>query len=90
VAPVSIRELANRTKSVVEEVTRSGRPVVVTQRGRPVVAVVPIDAEALEDWILANAPEFVASMQEADADIARGEHGEPLDEVLAELEAEHR
>jgi len=84
---VSIRDLANHTKSVVEEVARSGRPAMVTQRGRPVVAVVPISEEALEDWILANAPEYVASMREADAEIARGEQGTPLDEVLAELNA---
>jgi prevent-host-death family protein len=85
---VSIRDLANHTKSVVEEVVRSGRPAVVTQRGRPLVAVVPIDEEALEDWVLANAPEFVSNMAEADAEIAAGVHGHSLDEVLAELEAE--
>jgi prevent-host-death family protein len=87
-ATVSIRDLANRTKSVVEEVAHSGRPAVVTQRGRPLVAVVPIDEEALEDWILANAGEFAANMAEADAEIGAGVHGQPLDEVLAELEAE--
>jgi prevent-host-death family protein len=86
VSTVSIRELANNTKNVVEEVARSGRPAVVTQRGRPMVAVVPIDEEALEDWILANAPEYVRSMEQADAEIADGIHGTPLDEVLAELD----
>ena len=51
-ASISMRELANNTKSVVEEVARSGRPAVVTQRGKPMVAVVPIDQEALDDWVL--------------------------------------
>jgi prevent-host-death family protein len=83
-----MRELANNTKAVVEEVARSGRPAVVTQRGKPVVAVVPIDQEGLEDWVLANAPEFVESMRQADEEIASGDHGTPLDQVLAELEAE--
>jgi prevent-host-death family protein len=85
---VSIRELANNTKTVIEEVARSGHPAVVTQRGKPLVAVIPIDENALEDWILANAPEFVANMRQADEEIAAGVHGQPLDEVLAELDAE--
>jgi prevent-host-death family protein len=84
---VSIRELANNTKTVVEKVARSGRPAVVTQRGKPVVAVVPIREDALEDWVLANAPEFVQSRRQADEEIAAGVHGQPLDEVLAELES---
>ncbi len=86
-ASITMRELANNTKNVVESVARSGRPSVVTQQGRPMVAVVPIDQEALEDWVLANASEFIESMREADAEVARGEHGTPLDDVLAELDA---
>jgi prevent-host-death family protein len=86
-ATVSIRELANHTKSVVEEVARSGRPALVTQRGKPVVAVVPIDEAALEDWVLANAAEFVHAMADDDELIAAGGHGTPLDDVLAELQS---
>jgi prevent-host-death family protein len=82
---VSIRQLANQASAVVDEVARSGRPAVVTKHGKPVAAVVAIDQEALEDWVLANAPEFVANMAEADAEIARGVHGTPLDDALAEL-----
>lgn len=70
-ATVSIRELANKTKDVIEAVTKSGRPAVVTRRGKPVVAVVPIDEEGLEDWILATAPEFVRSRTQGDADLAK-------------------
>lgn len=86
-ATVSIRELANQTKAVIEEVARSGRPALVTQRGKPVAALVPLDQEALEDWILANAPEYAASMVEADDELARGDRGRPLDDVLADLDA---
>lgn len=86
VATVSIRELANETKRVVEEVVRTGRPALVTQRGRALVAVVPIDEEALEDWILATAPQYVTAMQEADAEIAAGVQGTPLSDVIAELD----
>lgn len=31
-----------------------------------------VDATALEDWIIANAPGFVRGMREADRDIAAG------------------
>jgi prevent-host-death family protein len=86
-ATVSIRDLANHTKSVVEEVARSGRPALVTQRGKPVVAVVPIDEAALEDWVLANAAEFVQAMADDDELIAAGGHGTPLEYVLAELDS---
>ena len=82
---VSIRQLANQASAVVDEVARSGRPAVVTKHGKPVAAVVAIDQEALEDWVLATAPEFVANMAEADAEIARGVRGTPLDDALAEL-----
>jgi prevent-host-death family protein len=87
-ATVSIRDLANNASAVVDEVSKSGRPAVVTKHGKPVAAVVPIDQEALEDWVLANGPEFVAGMAEADAAITRGERGKPLAEVLAGLDDE--
>lgn len=88
VGTVSIRELANNLSGVIDEVSRSGRPAVVTKRGKPVAAVVPIDQDALEDWVLANAPEFVAAMAEADDDIAAGRRGRPLEDVWAELDDE--
>lgn len=82
---MSIRDLANNASAVVDQVATSGRPAVVTKHGKPVAALVPIDQEALEDWVLANAPEYVANMAQADGEIARGERGRPLEAVLAEL-----
>ena len=52
---VSIRDLANKASAVVDEVAKSGKPAVVTKRGKPIAAVVPIDPDALDDWVLANA-----------------------------------
>lgn len=83
---VGIRELANRAGGVVDEVARSGRPALITKRGRPVAALVPIDEEGLEDWVLANAPEFTRSMAGADRDLAK-RRTRPAFEVLDELEA---
>ncbi|MGI8759165.1 MAG: type II toxin-antitoxin system Phd/YefM family antitoxin [Acidimicrobiales bacterium] len=84
---VSIRELANNASGVIAAVADTGRPTVVTKHGRPVAAVVPIDQEELEDFVLANAPEFVAGRAEADADLA-AEQTRSLGEVLAGLDAD--
>jgi len=83
---VSIRDLTHQASRIVEAVRSTGRPALVTKHGRPVAALVPIDNEALEDWILANAPEYVADMRRADEEIARGERGVPLEQAIAELE----
>jgi prevent-host-death family protein len=72
-AAVNVRELARNTSKVIGDVARRKRPTIITRGGRPVAAVVPIDAEALEDWILANSPVFVEGMREADAELRRGE-----------------
>ena len=71
-AVVNMRELARSTSRVVDAVHRSGRSALVTRGGRPVVAMVPIDEGALEDWILANSPRFVASLRKANADLREG------------------
>lgn len=69
---IAIRALANGASRVVREVQETGRPVVITNRGRPVAAIVPLTTEQLEDWVLANMPEFIESMNEADEDLAAG------------------
>ena len=51
---VSIRDLSRNPSAVVDEVERSGRPAIVTRNGKPVAAMVRIDQEALEDWLLAT------------------------------------
>ena len=71
-AVVNMRELARSTSRVVDSVHRSGKAALVTRGGRPVVAMIPIDEGALEDWILANSPRFVASLRKADADLRDG------------------
>lgn len=81
---VSIRELQRDTSGVVRRVTRTGRPAIVTNRGDPVVAVVPVDPDALEDFVLANSPSFVRAMREADAALEAG-RVRPASEVFAEL-----
>jgi prevent-host-death family protein len=69
---VGIQELSRRTGDVVEEVERGGRPALVTRNGKPVAVLFPLDEDALEDFILENAPEFVASIADGEADLRAG------------------
>jgi prevent-host-death family protein len=80
-AVVNMRELSRRTSRVVDEVRSRKRPTLVTRGGRPVAALVPVDPTALEDWVLATAPEFVAGMRAADREL-RGGRTASLDTVL--------
>jgi len=85
---VGIRELANHASAVVDEVNRTGRPALVTKNGKPVAVLAAIDEDALLDFALENAPEYVRSMKQAKREIAKGERGRPLEDVLADLEKE--
>src|SRR6266508_2293137 len=84
-AAVNVRELARNTSKVIDDVERSKRPAIITRSGRPVAAVVPIDFDALEDWILANAPVFVEGMRQADEEFRRGETIS-MDDLFARME----
>jgi prevent-host-death family protein len=84
---VSIRDLQRDTSGVVREVTRTKRPAIVTKRGDPVVAVVPVDLDALEDFVLANSAPYVRAMRQADAALETGRI-RPASEVFAELGVE--
>jgi prevent-host-death family protein len=85
VPTVSIRELQRDVSRVVQEVATTGRPALVTRHGRLMAALVPVAESDLEDFVLANAPEFVAAVQEAEKDLRAG-RARPLDEVLAEID----
>ncbi len=80
-----MRDLSRNARRVVQAVAQTGRPALVTVNGRPMAALVPIDAAELEDFILANAPEFIASMREAEEDLAAG-RTRPAGELFDELD----
>lgn len=86
-ATFSIRELARNASRVVDDVSRTKRPALVTKRGAPVAAVVPLDAEDVEDLVLARAPEILEDLAAGEADIAAA-RTVALREALAQLEAE--
>jgi prevent-host-death family protein len=72
VAVVNVRELARRTSRVLASVQTTKRPTLITRGGRPIAAAIPVDPELLEDWVLANAPQFVQAMVEGDRELREG------------------
>ncbi len=84
---VGVRELGRKVSKVIGTVERTGEPVIVTRHGKPTVAVLPLDAKRLEALTIAAAPKLAQDMARADEDLAAG-RTKPLDEVLAELDAE--
>lgn len=85
---VGVRDLANRASAVLDALEQGGGSVIVTRRGRPVAVLSAIDADEFYDYVLARSPDFVAGRAAAEARFARGEYGEPLDDVIAELDDE--
>ena len=69
---VSVRELADTTSRVVREVSETGQPRIITNRGVPVAAIVPINQAELENLILSSLPDFVSSMESANEELAEG------------------
>jgi prevent-host-death family protein len=82
-----IREFARNVSRYVERVETTGRPLVLTRHGKPVAALVAVDAAHLEDVVLAHAPDFAASLRNADRELAAGET-ESLAQTLGKLETE--
>lgn len=70
---VSIRDLGDHPSRVMRETTATGEPALVTNRGRPVAVILPVDEDALEDWLLANAPEWVRSYEAGESEFKRGD-----------------
>lgn len=82
-AIVGVRDLARRASAIVDDVASTRERAVITKRGRPVAVLLPIDADAFEDHVLAAAPEFVEATTEADVALREG-RTVSLAEILAD------
>jgi prevent-host-death family protein len=69
---VGIRDLKNRAPEILREIEERRSAVVVTRYGRPTALILPIDSPEAEDYALTHAPEIVASLREARADLRGG------------------
>lgn len=93
---VNVRELARNTAEVLDTVAATGRPMLVVRNGELVAALVPIESEALEDYVLGTAPQYLATLTAVDGEIEAGTlSGHLLEDVEEEmavmaLEAERR
>ena len=76
---VAMRELSINTSAVLAEVARTGRATLVTSRGRPMAAIVPLDDDALLEWVVANVPDLLAGTEGP---------GVALDEAMALLDTD--
>jgi prevent-host-death family protein len=86
---IPIRDLARRTREVVDEVERSGKVAIVTRRGRPSVAVIPLDEAALEDFVLSTSLDYLTALRDAEEDLASGTT-KPLHELADEAAARRK
>lgn len=84
---VGIRELGRNASAIIRELRKTKKPTLITDRGQPVGLIYSVDADALEDFILANAPEFVEGMRRADEELATGQT-HSLESVLEEIRRE--
>lgn len=81
---ISIRALTRETKDIFEKLENEGEPFVITHHGKPVATLTPIADSEVEASVLAAAPGFIRSRQEAELARAEG-RTEPVDTVLRRL-----
>lgn len=70
---IGVRELARNASAIINELDETKEPALVTRRGRPVAYILPVDSAQFEDFVLANASEFVSGMADADRELATGQ-----------------
>lgn len=86
---IGIRDLSRNASRVIDRVAGTGDPMIVTKHGRPVAAVIAVDPDALEDFLLATAPEYAAAIRAAESDLRAG-RARPASEVFDELRGRQR
>jgi antitoxin (DNA-binding transcriptional repressor) of toxin-antitoxin stability system len=65
-AIIGMRELLRDPTKVFSEIEEKGEPFLVTNRGRPVAAMYPVDSSRAEQLLLATAPEYLESRRSAE------------------------
>ena len=67
---VGVRELKAKASEYLKR-ARAGERVVILSHGRPRAAIVPLDEESFEDFVLANSPKYVRMIERAAREHAR-------------------
>ena len=68
---VNTVELKNHANQLLRQV-RNGHPIVVTHHGKPTAALIPLDANGVEELTFEYSPLFRRLIAEAEADVRAG------------------
>lgn len=74
-------ELKNKTNELLREVMK-GNPLIITYRGKPAAALLPLTEDDLEDFIIETSPAIRKRIARAQEDLKAG-RGISLDEYLS-------
>ncbi len=83
---VGVKELKNKTSEFLRKAKDEG-PVIVTNHGRPVAAVIRLDPDEVEDFLLAHDPKIRAAVKRGIEDAKAG-RVYSVEELLEEAEEE--
>jgi prevent-host-death family protein len=72
-ASVTVRELGRETSRIVAEVRDRNKPTLITSRGTPVAAIMPIEDDLIEDFLLSKYIDDLGVIEEAERELAAGE-----------------
>lgn len=78
-----LRELQARASEIVRDVETSGEPALITRHGKLAAVIVPVDDDALTDFVFAHVPALASSLEEAEADIEAG-RTRPLADLIGD------
>src|SRR3954471_16556481 len=84
---ISMRELLRNPNRVFNEIDEKNEPFVVTRRGQPIAALVPVAPSQLQNVVLGAAPELLESRRDAETAGAEG-RTKPLGDLVQQLDAE--
>ena len=71
-------EMTKATQPLLEHAKKD--TVVLTRRGRPVAALVPVDSDQWEDWVVSTHPDFIEIIKRSEARY-KSEGGISMDEI---------
>jgi len=80
-------ETTKATQSLVEHAKKD--TVVLTRRGKPVAALVPVDSGQWEDWVVSTNPDFIDIIKRSDARY-KAEGGISMDEIRRKYRLERK
>jgi prevent-host-death family protein len=65
-AIIGVRDLARTSKQILARVVDGKEPFLITRRGQPIAALVPVTAAQAESYLLASAPDLLESRRAAE------------------------